>query len=118
MLNDLGQVGRWLSAEGLGARQVSEELMAAFLSARRDAGQRRVPGMRAMAPLLGYLREVEVAPAARPSLTPLGSLLGQYRSWLVGNVAWPPRRCGATRTAHAASCRNRCRPLGFSSPLR
>jgi site-specific recombinase XerD len=84
MLNDLGQVGRWLSAEGLGARQVSEELMAAFLIARREAGARRVPGMRAMAPLLSYLREVEVAPAAKPSLTPLGSLLGRYRSWLVG----------------------------------
>jgi site-specific recombinase XerD len=84
MLNDLGQVGQWLSAEGLGARQVSEELMAAFLTARREAGQRRVPGIRAMAPLLSYLREVDVAPAAKPSLTPLGSLLGQYRSWLVG----------------------------------
>jgi site-specific recombinase XerD len=83
MLNDLGQVGRWLSAEGLGATQVSEELMAAFLTARREAGQRRVPGIRAMAPLLSYLREVDVAPAAKPSLTPLGSLLGQYRSWLV-----------------------------------
>jgi site-specific recombinase XerD len=84
MLNDLGQVGQWLSAEGLGARQVSEELMATFLTARRETGQRRVPGIRAMAPLLSYLREVEVAPAAKPSLTPLGSLLGQYRSWLVG----------------------------------
>jgi site-specific recombinase XerD len=83
MLNDLGQVGRWLSAEGLGARQVSEELMAAFLVTRREAGQRRVPGMRAMAPLLRYLREVEVAPAAEPLLTPLGALLGRYRSWLV-----------------------------------
>jgi site-specific recombinase XerD len=84
MLADLGQVGQWLSAEGLGARQVSEELMAAFLTARREAGQRRVPGIRAMAPLLSYLREVDVAPAAKPSLTPLGSLLAQYRSWLVG----------------------------------
>jgi site-specific recombinase XerD len=37
MLNDLGQVGQWLSAEGLGVRQVSEELMAAFLTARREA---------------------------------------------------------------------------------
>jgi site-specific recombinase XerD len=37
-----------------------------------------------MAPLLSYLREVDVAPVAKPSLTPLGSLLGQYRSWLVG----------------------------------
>ncbi len=85
MLAELGRVGRWLSAEGLEAGQVSEELMAAFLLARRGAGQRRVPGVRAMGPLLSYLREVDVAPAAESSsLTPLGSLLGRYRSWLVG----------------------------------
>jgi site-specific recombinase XerD len=84
MLADLAQVGRWLAAEGLEARQVSEELMAAFLVARREAGQRRIPGIRAMAPLLGYLREAHVAAAMEPSLTPLGSLLGRYQSWLVG----------------------------------
>jgi len=84
MLADLAQVGGWLAAEGLEAAQVSEELMAAFLIARREAGQRRVPGIRAMAPLLSYLREVDVAPAAvRPPLTPLGLLLARYRSWLV-----------------------------------
>jgi site-specific recombinase XerD len=83
MLADLAQVGRWLAVEGLEAAQVSEELMGAFLIARRQAGQRRVPGIRAMAPLLSYLREVDVAVAAVPSLTPLGSLLARYRSWLV-----------------------------------
>ena len=52
MLKDLGQVGRWLAAEGLEATQLDEERVAAFLAARREAGQRRVPGPRAMAPLL------------------------------------------------------------------
>ena len=84
MLADLAQVGRWLAVEGLEATQASEELMAVFLIARREAGQRRVPGIRAMAPLLSYLREVDVAVAAEPSLTPLGSLLARYRFWLVG----------------------------------
>jgi hypothetical protein len=83
MLAVLARVGRWLAAEGLQARQVSEELMAAFLVARREAGQRRVPGRRAMAPLLSYLREADVAAATEPSLTPLGSLLGRYRCWLI-----------------------------------
>lgn len=46
MLADLAQVGRWLAVEGLEARQANEELMAAFLAARREAGQRRVPGIR------------------------------------------------------------------------
>ncbi len=36
-----------------------------------------------MVPLLSYLREAGVTPAAKPLLTPLGALLGQYRSWLV-----------------------------------
>jgi site-specific recombinase XerD len=84
MLADLAQVGRWLAAEGLDATQVSEELMAAFLIAGREAGRRRVPGIRAMAPLLSYLRDAEVAAAVEPSPTPLGSLLAGYRSWLVG----------------------------------
>jgi site-specific recombinase XerD len=83
MLKDLGQVGLWLSAEGLTVAQLDEELMAAFIAARHAAGRRRVPGTRAMAPLLSYLRDAGVAAAARPQLTPLGALLGRYRSWLV-----------------------------------
>jgi site-specific recombinase XerD len=83
MLKDLGQVGQWLSAEGLQVAELSEERLAVFLIARREAGQRRVPGIRAMTPLLSYLRQAGVAPAVTPSLTPLGALLGQYRSWLV-----------------------------------
>jgi hypothetical protein len=57
MLKDLGQVGRWLSVEGLEAGELNENRMAAFLSARRAAGHRKIPGVRAMGPLLSYLRE-------------------------------------------------------------
>lgn len=85
MLKDLGRVGLWSAAEGLEAADLNEERMAAFLTARRSAGHRRVPGPRAMVPLLGYLREAGVVAAAEPPvLTPLGALLGQYRSWMVG----------------------------------
>jgi len=83
MLKDLGQVGLWMSTEGLEAAQLNEERLAAFLTARHAAGHRKVPGTRAMRPLLSYLREAGVVPAAKPSLTPLGALLGQYRCWLV-----------------------------------
>src|ERR1039458_4693677 len=62
MLADLGQVGLWLSAEGLAAAQLNEERMAAFLAARHEAGHRKIPGTRAMVPLLSYLREQAVAP--------------------------------------------------------
>jgi site-specific recombinase XerD len=83
MLKDLGQVGLWLSTEGLEAAQLDEERVVAFRNARRAAGHRKVPGSRAMVPLLSYLREAGIAPAAKPSLTPLGGLLGQFRFWLV-----------------------------------
>lgn len=83
MLKEFGQVGRWLAEEGLGAVQVTEERMAAFRAARRESGQRRVPGSRALVPLLEYLREVGVAEQARPSSTPLEALLTRYQSWMV-----------------------------------
>ena len=83
MLKDLGQVGRWLSTEGLEAAQLDEGRMAAFLTTRQVTGGRRVPGTRAMVPLLNYLRQAGVVPVAEPLLTPLGGLLGQYGSWLV-----------------------------------
>ena len=40
MLEDLGQVGRWLAAQGLEAAQLDEQRMAAFLAARDAAGPR------------------------------------------------------------------------------
>ncbi|RPF26014.1 site-specific recombinase XerD [Georgenia muralis] len=83
MLKDLGRVGRWLSGEGQVAGQLNEERMEAFRASLGAAGRRRVPGTRALAPLLGYLREVGVAPAAQPSPTALGELLRCYRSWMV-----------------------------------
>lgn len=84
MLKDLGRVGVWLSGEGLEASQFNEERVSAFLTARRAAGHRRIPGPRAMVPLLSYLRETGVVAAEQPPVTPLGALLGQYRCWMVG----------------------------------
>ncbi len=73
----------FLSTEGLEVGQLDEDRMAAFLLARHETGHPRVPGRRAMAPLLGCLREVGVTAAGRPPLTPLDALLGRYRSWMV-----------------------------------
>jgi len=84
MLKDLGQVGVWLSAEGLESAQFDEERAATFLAARRRAGHRRVQGLRAMVPLLTYLREAGLVPVRKPTVSPLGELLGQYRAWMVG----------------------------------
>ena len=83
MLKDLGQVGAWMSGAGLEAVQLDENVMAAFLASRLAAGRRRALGPRAMIPLLSYLREAGVTPAAKPPQTLLGALLGEYRIWLV-----------------------------------
>ncbi|MGH8972178.1 MAG: tyrosine-type recombinase/integrase [Acidimicrobiia bacterium] len=83
MLKDLGQVGVWMSREGLTTAQLGEDAMVAFLAARHTAGHRRAPGQRAMVPLLSYLREAGATPVAQPPGTPLGALLGEYRIWLL-----------------------------------
>jgi site-specific recombinase XerD len=82
MLADLGRFGRWMSSEGLVPAQLDEDAMAAFVAAWKAAGRRRALGPRAMRPLLGYLREAGVTPAAKPPQTPLEALLGEYRIWL------------------------------------
>ncbi|WP_248761448.1 hypothetical protein [Pseudarthrobacter sp. SSS035] len=82
MLKDLGQLGLWLSAEGLRREDLNEERVAAFLAARSEAGQRRSPGPRAMTPLLSYLREVGTLPERAALVTPLSALLASYRLWM------------------------------------
>jgi site-specific recombinase XerD len=90
MLKDLGQVGLWMSTEGLEAARLDEERMKAFLVARQAAGYRRVPGTRAMVPLLSFLRESGVVPEAKPLLTSLGALLARYRCWMVQELGLAP----------------------------
>jgi site-specific recombinase XerD len=82
MLADMGRVGRWMSREGLVTAQLDEDAMAAFRAAWQAAGRRRALGPRAMMPLLSYLREAGVTPAAKPPQAPLEGLLGEYRFWL------------------------------------
>jgi site-specific recombinase XerD len=82
MLADLGRLGRWMFCAGLVPAKLDEDAMVAFLAAAGAAGHRRAQGPRAMMPLLSYLREAGVTPAAEPPRTPLGALLGEYRMWL------------------------------------
>jgi site-specific recombinase XerD len=90
MLKELGQVGRWLEVQQLEAEQLDEQRIAAFIAARRAAGYRRVPGPRAMAPLLSYLREAGIVAEAPPLVAPLAVLLARYRTWLVNERGLAP----------------------------
>jgi site-specific recombinase XerD len=82
MLKELGQVGCWLAAEGLTAGDLDEVRIEQFRASRRKAGFRRVPGPRAMVPLLRFLRETGETPAARSSAAPLDELLVRYHRWM------------------------------------
>lgn len=82
MLKDLGQVGQWMSREALVTAQLDEDAMISFLVTSRANGHRGL-GPRAMLPLLTYLRELGVTPARQASQTPLATLLGEYRRWML-----------------------------------
>jgi site-specific recombinase XerD len=83
MLKVLGQLGRWLDAEGLALPDLDEIQAARFVVARRAAGDRRCPGLRGMQPLLGFLGASGlISPPSQPS-TPLDELLAGFRRWMV-----------------------------------
>jgi site-specific recombinase XerD len=86
MLKELGVLGRWISEQGVELGRLDAAAIEAFLAARRAAGQRRVPSLRAMHPLVSFLREAGVMAAddGRGRLTALERLLVDYRDWLVG----------------------------------
>ena len=86
MLKELGVLGRWMSEQGVEPGRLDAAAIEAFLAARRAAGQRRVPSLRAMHPLVSFLREAGVmAPDDGPEqLTPLERFVAEYRDWLVG----------------------------------
>lgn len=62
----MGQLNRWLVAEGLSAAELTAARVERFLAARWAAGQRRVPTMQALAPLFEYLRDQQVLAPERP----------------------------------------------------
>jgi site-specific recombinase XerD len=86
MLKELGVLGRWMSEQGVEPGRLDAAAIEAFLAARRAAGQRRVPSLRAMHPLVSFLREAGVmAPGGGPlELTALERFVAEYRDWLVG----------------------------------
>ena len=83
MLKELGQVGCWLASVGLSIGDLDESRVVEFRAARRLSGYRRVPGTRALSPLLRYLREIGATPAALPSVAPLDEFLRRYYRWMV-----------------------------------
>jgi site-specific recombinase XerD len=79
----MGQLSRWLSGECLSVGELTLVRAEEFLVARRASGQRRVPTLATMAPLLDYLRDQQVVPPEQPKRpTTLEQLLARYRHYL------------------------------------
>lgn len=90
-LKELGQLGRWMAGQEIGAAQLSGTAVEKFLVARRAAGCKRVPRVRSFAPLLDYLRDEGVIAVPEPApVTALDELIGRYRRWLVADRGLAP----------------------------
>lgn len=82
----LAHLSRWLTEEGLLPAEITTEVVARFVEARRDAGYRKWRSGRSLRPLLGYLREVGAVPTAEDVVADesgVEGLLDAYRRYLV-----------------------------------
>ena len=82
----LARVSRWLADEGLTAVQLTREVVDRFLLSRRTAGHRRWCTRRSLEPMLGFLRDAQVIPAAEHEAPDCAAeaLLLAYHRYLVG----------------------------------
>jgi len=84
-LRTLAHVSRWMEGQGLSAGQLSAGRLEEFLEARRQEGYHHALSIRAVMPLVSYLRRAGVA--AVPQEEGVGGALEQvveeYRRYLV-----------------------------------
>ena len=80
----LAHLSRWLVREGLGADELRTAEVERFLDARRAAGHTFLLSTKAMRPILGYLRGLEVVPPPPPPTPggPVDVALERYRRYL------------------------------------
>jgi site-specific recombinase XerD len=83
-IHRLADLSRWLVDRDLVGVELTSEVVQEFLRGRRSAGIRAGTSERALAPLLGYLRRLGVAPspAVMVAVTPVDVLLSEYRRYL------------------------------------
>ena len=82
----LADLSDWLSGRGLVPGDLTSVLAADFLRERRAAGHRIGVTPRGLAPVLGFLRRIGVAPPAAEAIavTPVEVLLVEYGQYLSG----------------------------------
>ncbi len=83
MLKDVGHLGRWMDAEGIGPGQLTLADVEALLAHQRASGVARVPSIGMLRALLRFLREARVMVTEEPvALTALEALIADYRQWM------------------------------------
>jgi integrase/recombinase XerD len=94
----------WLCGRGLVAADLTTQVAEEFLCERRAAGRRVGVTPRGIAPVLGHLRRVQVAPphAVTPAATAMEILLADYGRHLVGE-----RGLSAGTVTHYLRCAKR-----------
>lgn len=82
----IAHLSRWLAERGLGPAALgAPEVVEEFFAGRREVGYANYRTVKALVPLLGYLRGLEVvAPPRVAELTPAQALLERYRAYLTG----------------------------------
>jgi hypothetical protein len=74
----MAHLSRWLELEGLTVAEVTSEVVDQFVRARRAEGRTWLTSARALAPLLDYLRALDVVP--KPSVRAPTTPTDQHRS--------------------------------------
>jgi integrase/recombinase XerD len=81
----VAHLSRWLAAQGLDTSALTPSTAEAYFAARRSAGYANERTVRALGPLLDYLRRVGAAPAQVAAIPASATeeLLARYRRYLV-----------------------------------
>jgi site-specific recombinase XerD len=81
----MAHLSRWLASERMDAGGLTPQVAGRFLAARRAAGYAMYLSPKALVPLLGYLRGLDVAPPAPLPVpaTAAEALLARYQRYLV-----------------------------------
>lgn len=93
-VGQMAALSRWLGEQGLGAGDVSAARVEAFLPGLGTT-RRRPPTLKAMRPLLGWLRAQDVIGADPPvAREALDDLMDDYRRWMMTDRALAARTIG------------------------
>lgn len=95
-LRMLAQVSRWMAGRGLSVGELTPEGLEDFLDGRRRAGYHHALSMRAVMPLVVYLRGVGAAPGpvVAQSSGALEGVVEDYRLYLLGERGLTPTVAG------------------------